>query len=333
MPLIVTPGQLARRADFYHQLSQLTAAGLGLIQALEIQVRSPADHSFRGPLRRVLEQLSLGATFADALQAAGGWLPSFDLALLQAAERSGRLPATFELLAAHYTSRAQMLRQTLSSLAYPIFVFHFAVLVMCLLDVFQNGSLPGAALKFVLILAPFYVVAVFLVYAAQGRRGERWRRAIERVLHRVPLAGPARRNLALARLSAALEALLTAGVNIFEAWEMAAAASGSPALHRAVLEWRSRVESGVTPGDAVAQTPEFPELFANLYRTGEISGSLDDTLRRLHALHLDEGTSQLKAFVEWMPKLIFFLVAGLVAYVVIKFYVGYFAAVGKAIDF
>ena len=35
--LIITPGQLSRRADFYHQLGQLTGAGLGLVQALAAQ--------------------------------------------------------------------------------------------------------------------------------------------------------------------------------------------------------------------------------------------------------------------------------------------------------
>ena len=33
MPLIVTPGQFAQRAEFYHQLAQLTSAGIGLPRA------------------------------------------------------------------------------------------------------------------------------------------------------------------------------------------------------------------------------------------------------------------------------------------------------------
>ena len=52
MPLIVTPGQLSRRADFYHQLAQLTSAGLGLVQALE-QIR-------RHPLERLTGRRSSG---------------------------------------------------------------------------------------------------------------------------------------------------------------------------------------------------------------------------------------------------------------------------------
>jgi type II secretory pathway component PulF len=62
---------------------------------------------------------------------------------------------------------------------------------------------------------------------------------VERTLRWVPILGKARQDLALARLAAALEALLNAGVPIIGAWELAATASGSPALRRTVLTWRA----------------------------------------------------------------------------------------------
>lgn len=88
----------------------------------------------------------------------------------------------------------------------------------------------------------------------------------------------------------------------------------------------------MTPGETLAQTPDFPDLFTNQYRTGEISGSLDVTLRRMHTLYAEQGMSQLRAFVEWVPRLLFLLVAALVAYVVITFWMGYFKTIGDAIN-
>jgi type II secretory pathway component PulF len=65
--LTITPGQLSRRADFYHQLGQLTGAGLGLIRALEEIRRNPPDRSYREPINRVLEEIAGGGTLTDAL--------------------------------------------------------------------------------------------------------------------------------------------------------------------------------------------------------------------------------------------------------------------------
>ena len=129
MSLTVTPAQLAQRAGLYHQLSQLVAAGIGLPQAIQIQQRSPPSRAFREPLSRIKERLAEGSTFTEACVSAGNWLPEFDASLIEAGEKSGRLPECFKLLAEHYTERASLLRQSISSLAYPAFLFHFAIFI------------------------------------------------------------------------------------------------------------------------------------------------------------------------------------------------------------
>jgi type II secretory pathway component PulF len=331
MSLLISPGQLSRRAHLYQQLSQLTAAGIGLVQALEIQQRSPPSPSFRRPLAIAIQQLSTGSTFHEAFSSTGRWLPEFDAALLRAGEQSGRLPACFTLLAAHYESSAGLLRKTISSLLYPALLFHMAVMIAPLPELFKSWDLFAYFARTLGILVPVYALLFGLVYATQGAHGERWRSAIERVLRCVPVLGQARLNLALARLSSALEALLAAGVSIVEAWDLAGAASGSPALRRAVLAWKPEVLAGVTPAEAVTASGAFPDVFCNLYRTGEVTGSLEDTLRRLHIYYQDEGSRQLKAVADWTPKLVYFGVAILVGWQVIKFWTGYFDQINKAI--
>lgn len=333
MPLLVTPRQLASRADLYHQLGQLTAAGIGLVEALQLQLRNPPLPSFKTPLSAIAERLKAGANFGEALHAAGTWLTAFDRALLDAGERSGRLPATFQQLAAHYTSTAAILRQTISSFLYPAFLFHFAILIFPLPDLVLTGNVLVFLAKTLAVLLPLYGVVFALIHSMRGTHSEAWRGRMEILLHRVPLAGAARRSLALARLTSALEALISAGVTIIEAWQLAAEASGSPALRHAVAAWRPRLAAGVTPAGALDDTPQFPVLFANLYHTGEITGTLDDTLRRLHALYLDEGTRKLKALAEWTPKIVYLLVAIMIAFKVIAFYSGYFKSIGDAMNF
>jgi len=333
MSFLVTPGQHSQRAELYQQLSQLTAAGVGLPQAIEIQHRSPPARSFRGPLAIVTGRLADGATFHEALQSTGRWLPAFDAALLQAGEQSGRLPACFTLLAGHYQRNAALLRKTISSLVYPALLLHMAVFIGPLPELVRSWNLFAYLLKTFGVLIPLYGAIVFIALAMQGQHGERWRSLVESLVRRVPLLGKARRNLALARLASALEALITAGVNIIEAWEMAATASGSPALRRAVARWKPDLLAGMTPAEAVRDSGEFPELFANLYSTGEVTGSLDDTLRRLHALYQGEGERQLTAVAEWTPKLIYFGVVFFVAWQVIRFYLGYFQQIDRAINF
>ncbi len=333
MTLVVTPRQLAQRAELYHQLSQLLDAGIGLPQALEIQHRNPPSASFHEPLSRLTRSLSDGFTFGEAVQNVGRWLPSFDIALLQAGEKSGRLPNCFKLLSEYYSERSRLARQVISDLMYPVFLFHFALFIGPFPDLFLNGNLLSYLGKTFGVLLPIYALVIGSIYAGQGQHGENWRAFLEKILRRIPILGSARQSLALARLSASLEALINAGVSILEAWELAAAASGSPLLRRTVARWKPLLRGGQTPAETLRESPEFPELFANLYHTGEISGKLDDTLRRLHLLYQEEATRKLRALAQWMPKFVYFGIMLMIAYRVVSFYAGYFGKINDAINF
>jgi len=329
MAFVVTPRQFDHRAELFRQLAQLTSAGVGVIPALEQIKRSPPARSYREHLQRLLDELARGATVAESLHRLG-WLPAFDLALIEAGERSGRIDTCFRLLADYYNERARMIRQILGDLIYPVFVFHLAIFVMTMLEFLWAGPWLLVLLGG---LIPVYAATAFLIYASNDQHSETWRAKAEAISRLVPVLGTARHYLALARLATALEALISAGVNIFEAWDLAASASGSPALRRAVAAWRPNLTAGKTPSEAMRTCRLFPEMFANFYASGEVSGKLDDSLRHLNRLYDEEGLRKLHLVATWIPRLIYFMVVFLVAYIVIHFWIGYFNQINQLSHF
>ncbi len=331
MPFIVTPGQLTQRAEFYYQLGQLTSAGIGLVDALNQIQKNPPTRSYRQPIQRVLRELSEGYTLSESLQRIGPWLPDFDVTLIGAGEQSGRIDQCFHLLSDHYQDRARMIKQMIADLAYPVFLFHFFVFITPFPEFFKDGNVSAYLLKTFGVLVPLYAVVVLLLLAVQSRHGERWRGWIEAVLHPIPILGNGRRCLALARLTAALEALISAGVTIIEAWDIAAAASSSPALRRIVLGWRPKLNAGQTPAEALNASGKFPDLFASQYTAGELSGRLDEVLRRLHGYYQDEGARKIRAVAKWVPTFIYLIIVLVIAWHILSFYVGYFGQINSAL--
>jgi type IV pilus assembly protein PilC len=327
--ILITPGQFARRAELYHQLGQLMAAGLPIVQALEQLQRHPPSRAFREPLQILMREIASGLTFAEAMERSGQWFSPFDLALVDAGERSGRMDVCFRVLADYYSDRAKMAKKMISDLTYPAFLLHFAVFILPFAEFFTSGNLLLYLAKTFGVLIPIYVIVAALIYAAQSRHGETWRAIVERVLHPIPILGSGRRELALARLSLALEALISAGVTIIEAWDLAATVSGSPALRRAVQRLLPDVRAGQTPAEAVTNCGTFPDLFSNQYNSGEMSGKLDETLRRLHQYYQEEGSRKIHAVSQWTPKIIYLLVALAIAYKIVSFYANYFNQVGE----
>ncbi len=332
MPLIITPGQLARRSELYYQLGQLTAAGLGLTRAIEQLQRAPPSRAFRRPLGRVLTEIGAGFTFSESVRRAGRWLPEFDIALLDAGERSGRLDACFRVLASYYSDRARLARQMLAEMAYPAFLLHFAVFILPFAQFFTTGDWFTYLTKTVGVLIPLYAVIGLLVFAAQNQHSEFWRGWVERFVRLIPVLGRARRDLALSRLAMALEALISAGVSIIEAWDLAAGVSGSPALRRTVQAWRPDVLAGQPPSEALNASGKFPDLFANQYATGEISGKLDEVLGRLHRYYEEEGTRRLRAVAQWTPRIAYLVIALAIAWQIIKFWSAYFQEIRNVME-
>lgn len=336
MPLITSPRQFNQRAEFYHQLSQLVSAGIGLVPALEQISRNPPSSSFRKPLQHSLAGLADGRPVADSLRAADWW-PDFDLALIEAGERSGRIDSCFRLLAEYYDERARLAKTIISQLIYPALLIHMAAGIFLILLPYAlsqfSANLTWLFIRALLVLSPVYLGAVAVVYAGQSRHGEGWRAFLEKLLHPVPVLGAGRRALALSRLSMALEALISAGVNIVEAWNVAANASGSPALRRAVGSWKPQLDAGQTPAELVNASPVFPETFTNLYHSGEVSGKLDDTLRRLHTFYQEEGTHKLQLVAQWVPRIIYLIVVVIIAYEIIQFWTGYFQRISNLTNF
>jgi type IV pilus assembly protein PilC len=332
---MVTPRQLNRRSQLYDQLGSLTAAGVPLIQAMEMASRDRSLRSSRKTMLELIGHLREGHTFSDAMKKVEGWLPEFDVALLSVGEQTGRLDTSFKLLARYYASRARIIRDTISGLFVTgmtlnvfLLVFPLGLLIAFVLGFINNQyaqCLPFLIEKAV-VYGALYGSVLFLAFACQGNRGEGWRAFVENIFNLIPLLRTAIKYLALARLASALSALTNAGVSVIKSWELAGSACGSPSLKREILAWTPQLETGATPADMVNQIRYFPEMFANLFNTAEISGKLDETLVRLHTYYEEEGFRTLHLFTRIVNAIVYATIAVIVGISVIRFYVGYFNA-------
>jgi type II secretory pathway component PulF len=257
-------------------------------------------------------------------------MPEFDLALLKAGEESGRLDSSLRLLARYYNERAALIRQMLGDLAYPLVLMHFAVFLLPFASFFISGDWVAYLRQTLGVLVPFYLLIAIFLFASQGRHGETWRSIWEKLLSGVPMLGTARRSLALARASAALEALLAAGVTIVEAWKLSAAASGSPTLNRVVARWQPALANGQTPAELVNESSFFPDIFKSQYASGEISGRLEENVGRLHEYFQEEGTRKLRHLAAWIPRLFYLCIVLVIAWKIVSFWQNYFNQIGQA---
>lgn len=325
MALLVTPKQLARTSDLYHQLAVMLGAGVDILQALRHLRAGVADARVHVLLGTVLESVEQGTTFVEAFSAMRGRLPEFDFALIAAGEQSGRLDICLHMLSAHYQHQSTLLARLMSGLAYPVMIVHLGVLLAPLPTLILKGDFGAYFLAVLTGLIPVYIVGFALAYALKETHSLRWRTVVEAVVRPIPVLGKARHEIALGRLAAAAEALLNAGVPVIRAWQLAAEACGSPRLLKEIGSWPPHLEQGVMPSELIRKSKLFPSVFQGLYHTAELSGAIDTTLSRLSRMLLEEGARKMEQVAAWLPRMIYGAVALMVAYRVVSFYAGYFS--------
>jgi len=335
MSFLVTPAELNRRAELYNQLGAMIAAGVPLVKALEMTGKNASARGTRKTILQLIENLQAGHTFTDSMKRVQGWLSDFDMALLSVGEESGRLDTSFKLLSTYYATRAKIIRDTISGLLTTLATLHVFLLIFPLplmtgfvVEGILNGHTAACVpfiIEKVVVFGGGYGIVLFFIFACQGKRGAVWRSVVEKFFQVIPILRKALQYLVLSRLAAALDALTNAGVNVTKSWELAAAAAGSQHLRGEISSWAEKIDGGMTPADLVSQTRYFPELFANLYHTGEMSGKLDESLSRLHLYYQEEGFRALRLFTRVVNGLIYGSVVAVVAYTIIKFWTNYYA--------
>ena len=335
MPLITTPGTYLGLSEFYYQISTMLRAGLGMMAALETLEQASPSQAIGRHITPVLASMRRGLNLSESVRRIPNWLPIFDISLIEAAEKSGREEEVFRMLSGYYREQSRLYRMALSGLLYPTVIVHMAILIFppsMLTRLVWQSEVTEYITQKLCILVPIYAVVLAGLFFSQSNRGV-WMRAVaERILGFIPLLGAARSRLALARFSAALESLLSAGVSVPEAWRMAGESSGSPRLQKVVDTFPARISAGVAPSELLPRFRVFPTLFTTLYCTGEKSGDIDGSLKRIYRHYEEESSNKFKAFAEWVPRVVGFCITIAIGWFIISFWIGYFANIGNAID-
>ncbi|ATC62938.1 type II secretory pathway protein [Nibricoccus aquaticus] len=305
---------------WYHLLAQNLDAGLPFSAALRASIGNGAPAS---ALLRMAEITELGGSIDDALRSTGSWLPASDRLFISAGAETGRLPRVLRNLSTRHAQFSAVKTRLLLACAYPLAVLHLGLLLFPLLRMidWEKGFLWNAS-AYVTTLActllPLWLAITTLLVLS--RRQSPLLFQLARLL---PAFRGYATSQALADLAFALGNFLEAGLRIDHAWQAAGTITPSPALRTAARAIDAVIARGEQPGPHLPQHPCFPADFTALYRTGELTGQLEQNLLRLAEQNQERADTSLKVASLLYPALLFIAVVILVGYHAVSFYSGY----------
>lgn len=317
------------------QLSTSYRAGIPLLRGFEITARGISSKKIRDMLDRMQAAIRNGSTLHQAARAETGLLPEFAIEILGAGEVGGRLDVMLQDMAEYYEDLSNIQRTVYASMVYPglqltaaWFLGTFALGISGRFGSMTQGGFnlgtyfreyalfQGRALA---VFALAFVIAVLLARAGLfGHISGFFKTFIW------PLR-PISRRFGLARFFRGMSLLIGAGLNLRDCIRRSAALTLNPYMTRDLLKSIPVVMSGGTLVEAFSHCTTLSPVAREMIAIGEQSGDLDGSLRRVADWHLEEARAAVRVGITVMGILVLLFVGGVVGYVVISFYSGYFS--------
>lgn len=292
----------------------MLAAGAPVPTAAE----SAAAHLPRREVAGALATLHLGLGRGEAVStalAATGLFPPDHLRLLAIAERSGHLDAMLLELAEFTEELVALRRMILSGLALPAVYLAITAFIGPLPALLAGGSTGSYLTSSVGFLACVGLVIGGGIFAFNRAPGT----LLDRLLRPLPLVGATWVELDYWRLTRNLAMLSRTSLGVIESVRLCAETCHSPRLATALRRAADEAEARGAPlSPALRASGEFPAELIALWQTGEHTGSLDDTFRRLAKLFGERCQNRLRELARWTPRVAYLAIVIYMAFQILR---------------
>jgi len=279
-------------------LKSIVHHGLPLPQSLGAMARELGSPRLQPVLEGLQKDLEQGRNLDEAVARQHRAFPRLYAPVLKAGEASGNLSAVLQMLARHSSEQVESRHALRSALAYPLFTLLFATgivffflfyIVPMYAEVivrdygtqapFAYRTFEALAqLSWAVVALPVVLLGVVLLIRWAAQRHHTVRFWADNLRLKLPIIGPMYYHAALGRFARTLGILLAARTPLLESLEIAAAASDSPLLEKAVETATLRVAAGERVAEGLEASGFFPGQFCWMVGVGEERNDLEEAL-------------------------------------------------------
>ena len=150
------------------------------------------------------------------------------------------------------------------------------------------------------------------------------RKVLDAIFIEIPVFGDLIKKSAIARFSRTLSTLLSSGVRIIDALEIASGTAGNWMIEKALLETKDAVARGKTLAEPLVKIPYFPNMVTQMISIGEQTGNIDVMLAKIADFYEDEVEAATDAMTSLMEPILMVVLGGIIAVIVIAMYLPIF---------
>ncbi|MBC8357266.1 MAG: type II secretion system F family protein [Planctomycetes bacterium] len=325
---------------FCHNIGTGLHAGVDVRRVFETEAnRGSTAH--RNKILEIREHVSRGTSVSEALKASNGYFPSLLCEMVEVGERTGRLEQIFLRLGEYYEQLLKLRRTFIMGIAWPMLELIGAILVIGLfiliIGMVSDGEpamtffgLYGARGAIIYFTIVGLIAGAFTMTIVAAMRGWISLEPFLRFLMNVPFLGTGLQNVALSRLTWSLAMATDSDLSAKRAVELAVKTTQSTYYMRFIDGMKNVIGRGRTMHDAFATTGVYPDDFLASLETGEIAGSISETMLILSREYEDRTKTFFRVMTGIAGALVFLTVAGIIITMIFKMAMQYIGILNDA---
>jgi type IV pilus assembly protein PilC len=333
---------------FNQELAALLAAGLPLLQCLELMLERMKDPLFREVLVDVRERVASGQELSAAFEAHADLFPRLYPSSLKAGERSGDLEKVIRRFVRYLQLMLDARKRVISALVYPAVLVCLSAAMVVVMTVYVvpkfaslyadlEAELPLitritiAVGKFVQghWLAIVLVIAGSVFALARYRDTPQGQLALDRLRLRLPFLGDVFHRFGISEFTRSLATLLDGGLPLVPSLEIATGAVGNAWLRDQLAPTVQRVREGRALYAALEQTNVVEDIAVDMVKVGETTGALGGMLTNISDFLDQEVEIRMQRLLTLVEPIMLVFMGVIVALLLISVYLPMFSVLGQ----
>lgn len=324
---------------FCRQFSSIIKAGVNVINALSMMSEQTENKKLKAAIKNVQSNVEKGETLSSAMRSEGDIFPSLLVSMVAAGEASGSLETAIERMAIQFEKDAKISGMVKKAMIYPIIliVVMIGVVIAMMMFVIPNfmdmfegldAEMPFMTVMVInmsnFILDKWWLLILIvagIVFAYKSYyKTDAGRHMIDRIKIKIPVFGVLTVKTACARFSRIMSTLLSAGMPMISAIEIAAGTMDNVLFRDALQKVRSGVALGMGFSQQIGVTRLFPAMLVHMVGIGEETGNIEDMLTNVANYYDEEVELATQSVTALMEPMIIIVMAVVVGALVLAIY-------------
>jgi len=314
------------------------------VQSLDILRKRVPNPVFKAALDDIYDRVRSGAALSEAFEAQKMFTAVYTASLM-AGEKSGNLEGVIRRYVAHVKVLAGVRAKVISALIYPVILIGLSAVVVGLIVFkvvpefadfyaqFGRGAELPLSTRIVVAISSNVISSAGVILAAGTAltaslllwfRQPGQRKRLHGWLLRLPYFGPLTRKLATAQLCRTLATLLSGGIPLVNALDIAARSVKNRWVSADLAIVARQVREGGSLANSLAERHVFPHVAVEMVEVGESTGALADMLNSVADFYDEENETSLTRFSNMVQPVLLIVMGAVIAGLLMSLYMPLF---------